>query len=195
MGTIVQLKKVRIAFIDGLFEPEQYEGKGDFRHTATFIVAPGSENDKAVQAAIEKEAQGAWNKKAASMLEDLRGDKKAFSYWKNKKSSSGNIYDGFENMYALSAVRKQKDGAPIFLHITKDPDTGKAKRLTGKEGVIYAGCYVNAKVEMWAQVGKYNGMRCGLLGVQFCDHGDSFGGASRPTDDGFDSVDAEDDLA
>ena len=194
MGTIVQLKKVRIAFIDGLFEAEQYENKGEFRHSATFIVVPGSENDKAIQAAIEKEAQAMWNKKAASMLEDLRGDKKAFSYWKNKKSSSGDIYDGFENMYALSAVRKQKDGAPIFLHITRDPDTGKAKRLTGKEGVIYAGCYVNAKVEMWAQGGKYNGMRCGLLGVQFCDHGDSFGGASRPTDDGFDSVDAEDDL-
>jgi hypothetical protein len=174
MGTIVQLKRVRIAFIDNLFEPAQYEGKGDFRHTATFIVAPGSENDKFVQEAILKEAQGAWNKKAESMLEDLRGDKKAFSYWKNKK---------------------QKDGPPIFLHITKDPDTGKAKRLTGKEGIIYAGCYVNAKVEMWAQAGKYNGMRCGLLGVQFCDHGDSFGGASRPTDDGFDSVDAEDDLA
>jgi hypothetical protein len=38
-------------------------------------------------------------------------------------------------------------------------------------------------------------MRCGLLGVQFRDHGDSFGGASRATDDGFDVVDAEDDLA
>ena len=38
MGIIVQLKNVRIAFIDDLFEPSQYEGKGDFRHTATFIV-------------------------------------------------------------------------------------------------------------------------------------------------------------
>jgi hypothetical protein len=194
MGTIVQLKHVRIAFIDELFEPGQYEGKGDFRHTATFIVEPGSANDKAIQAAIESEAKTAWGKNAASMLEDLRGDKKAFSYQKNKKDKAGDIYDGFENMYALSGVRKQKDGAPLFLHNVKDPSTGKAQRLNGKEGIIFAGCYVNAK-EMWAQQGTYRGMRCGLLGVQFDAIGDNFGGASRATDDGFDAVDAEDDLA
>ena len=195
MGTIVQLKHVRIAFIDELFEPGQYEGKGDFRHTATFIVEPGSANDKAIQAAIQAEAVAAWGKKADTMLEDLRGDKKAYSYQKNKKDKTGEVYEGFENMYALSGVRKAKDGAPLFLHNIKDPSTGKAQRLTGKEGVIYAGCYVNAKVEMWAQAGTYRGMRCGLLGVQYDAPGDSFGGASRATDDGFDAVDAEDDLA
>ena len=197
MGTIVQLKHVRIAFIDELFEPGQYEGKGDFRHTATFIVEPGSANDKAIQAAIQAEAVAAWGKKADTMLEDLRGDKKAYSYQKNKKDKTGEVYEGFENMYALSSVRKAKDGAPLFLHNVKDPSTGKAQRLTGKEGVIYAGCYVNAKVEMWAQAGTYRGMRCGLLGVQYDAPGDSFGGASRPSDDGFDAVDAEesDDLA
>lgn len=197
MGTIVQLKHVRIAFIDELFTPGQYEGKGDFRHTATFIVEPGSENDKAIQEAIQKEAVGAWGKKAESMLEDLRGDKKAYSYQKNKKDKTGEIYEGFEDRYALSGVRKQKDGAPLFLHNVKDPSTGKAQRLTGTEGVIYAGCYVNAKVEMWAQTGTHRGMRCGLLGVQYDAPGDSFGGASRATDDGFDAieVDESDDLA
>jgi hypothetical protein len=195
MGTIVQLKHVRIAFIDELFTPGQFEGKGAFRHTATLIVEPGSANDKAIQAAISKEALGAWGKKAEAMLEDLRGDKKAFSYVKNKKNQHGDIYEGFEGMYALSGVRKQKDGAPLFLHNVKDSATGKAQRLTGSEGVIYAGCYVNAKVEMWAQVGKYNGIRCGLLGVQYDAPGDSFGGASRPTDEGFDALEAEDDLA
>lgn len=195
MGTIVQLKHVRIAFIDELFEPGQYEGKGDFRHTATFIVEPGSANDKAIQAAIQAEAVTAWAKKADAMLEDMRGDKKAFSYQKNKKDKAGDVYDGFENAYALAAVRKQKDGAPLFLHNVKDPATGKAQRLTGKEGIIYAGCYVNAKVEMWAQQGTYRGMRCGLLGVQFDAAGDSFGGASRPSDDGFDAIEADDELA
>jgi hypothetical protein len=197
MGTIVQLKHVRIAFIDELFEPGQYEGKGDFRHTATFIVEPGSANDKAIQAAIQTEAVNAWQKKADTMLEDLRGDKKAFSYQKNKKDKTGEVYEGFEDRYALAAVRKAKDGKPLFLHNLKDPETGKAQRLTGKEGIIYAGCYVNAKVEMWAQVGTYRGMRCGLLGVQYDAPGDSFGGASRVSDDGFDAIEAEetDDLA
>lgn len=195
MGTIVQLKHVRIAFIDNLFEPAQYEGQGDFRHSATLIVEPNSANDKAIQAAIQAEAVGLWGKKAEAFLEDMRTNKNKFSYIKNKKDKTGEVYEGFENMYALSAIRKQKDGAPLFLHNIKDPSTGNAQRLTGKEGIIYAGCYVNAKVEMWAQGGTYSGMRCGLLGVQFDGPGDSFGGASRPTDDGFDSIEAEDDLA
>lgn len=195
MGTIVQLKHVRIAFIDDLFTPAQYEGQGDFRHTATFIVEPGSANDKAIQAAISAEAASAWGKKAEAFLEDMRTNKNKFSYIKNKKDKSGEVYDGFEDRYALSAVRKQKDGAPLFLHNVKDPVTGKAQRLTGTEGIIYAGCYVNAKVEMWAQSGTYSGIRCGLLGVQFDAPGDSFGGASRPSDDGFDALDAEDELA
>ena|SRR5579864_2390674 len=196
MGTIVQLKNVRIAFIDDLFEPSQYEGKGDFRHTATFIVQPGSDNDKAIQAAISKEAVGLWGKKAESMLEDMRGNKNKFSYMKNKKDKTGEVYEGFEDRYALSAVRKQKDGAPLFLDNVKGDD-GKARRLTGKEGRIYAGCHVNAKVEMWAQGGTYSGMRCGLLGVQYHAPGDSFGGASRATDEGFDAIDdpETDDLA
>src|SRR5260370_29363444 len=147
MGTIVQLKHVRIAFIDNLFEPAQYEGKGDFRHSATLIVEPGSANDKAIQDAIQKEALALWGKKAESMLEDMRGNKNKFSYMKNKKDKNGEVYEGFENMFALSGIRKQQDGAPLFLHNIKDTATGKAQPLTGKEGIIYAGCYVNAKAE------------------------------------------------
>jgi hypothetical protein len=195
MGTQVLLKNVRIAFIDELFTPGQYEGKGDFRHTCTLIVEPDSENHKLIEAAIAKEAAALWGKKADSMMADIRPDKKACSYIKNKKDRSGDVYEGFEDRYALAAVRKAKDGAPLFLDNVTDSATGKAKRLDGSEGRIYAGCYVNAKVEMWAQGGKYNGMRCGLLGVQYHAPGDSFGGASRLSDDGFDSVDAEDDLA
>lgn len=196
MGTIVHLKKVRIAFIDNLFKPSQYEGQGDYRHSATFIVDPGSENDKALQAAIAAEASAVWGKKAESFLEDMRTNKNKFSYIKNKKDKSGEVYEGFKDKYALSAIRKQKDGSPLFLHNIKDRTTGKAKHLTGEEGVIYAGAYVNAKVEIWAQSGTYSGIRAGLLGVQFDSPGDSFGGASRPTEDGFDSLDApEDDLA
>ena len=200
MGTQVKLKNVRIAFIDDLFEPGQYEGKGDFRHTATFIVQPGDENDKAIQAAIQQEAVGAWNKKADVMLEDMRGNKNKFCYIKNKKDKTGEVYAGFEDRYALSSIRKAKEGAPLFLHKFKDPQTGKAQRLTGKEGVIYAGCNVNAMVEIWAQAtpAAHMGMRCGLLTVQFNSDNDSFGGASKPTDEDFDGIDAptdEDDLA
>lgn len=196
MGTIVQLKNVRIAFTDQLFEAGQYEGKGPFRYSSTLIVAPDSANDKGILSAINGEAATLWGKKAEVMLEDLRGNKQKYCYIKNKKDKNGEIYEGFEGMYALSAVRKTDDGAPLYLHNQADPARGgKPKLLTGKEGVIYAGCYVNAKVEIWAQGGTHSGIRCTLMGVQFAGPGDAFGGASRVTDDGFDAIEAEDDLA
>src|SRR5260370_12451790 len=141
MGTIVQLKHAGIACIDNLFEPAQYEGKGDFRHSATLIVEPGSANDKAIHDAIQKEALALWGKKAESMLEDMRGNKNKFSYMKNKKDKSGEVYEGFENMFALSGIRKQQDGAPLFLHNIKDPATAKAQRLPRKDGTIYSASY------------------------------------------------------
>lgn len=193
MGTIVQLKRVRISYVSDLFVAAQYKGKGAFRHTCTFIVEPGSENDAAIQNAINIQAQEAWGKKSEGVLADLRNDKKNFAYQKNRKNTEGEIPEGFQDKYALSAVRKAEDGVPLFLHNIKDPVTGKPKRLTGSEGVIYGGCYVNAKVEIWAQSGEYVGIRCGLLAVQYDAPGESFGGASRPSDEGFDTIEVEED--
>ncbi len=50
--------------------------------------------------------------------------------------------------------------------------------LTEADGRIYAGCYVNFNVDIWAQDGQYTGIRCSLNGVQFVKDGDAFGGAA-----------------
>ena len=68
----VKLKNVRIAFCQSLLgEAEDYQGNGVFRHSATFLIEPGSENAKAIDAAIKAEAANVWLKKADSMLESL----------------------------------------------------------------------------------------------------------------------------
>lgn len=188
----VMLKNVRIAFCQSLVgEAETFPGSTVARHSAVFLVEPGSENDKAIQAAIKAEAVNVWAKKADSTLEGLKGNSNKYCYL------SGNTkdYDGFEGMMTLGAHRKEADGRPMLLDNVKDPATGKAAKLTGKEGRIYGGCYVNAKVSIYCQNGQYSGVRCGLLGVQFAAPGDSFGGAGRAKEDDFDAMDAEDDLA
>jgi hypothetical protein len=125
----LMLKNVRIAFCQSaLGDAEDYEGNKNFRHSATFIVEPGSDNDKAIQAAIKTEAQALWGKKAEGMLEDMRGSKTQWCYPKNKKDKSGEVYEGFEGMFALGSHRKQKDGKPTLLDNIKDPATGKAAR-------------------------------------------------------------------
>jgi len=187
----LMLKNVRIAFCQSaLGDAEDYEGNKNFRHSATFIVEPGSDNDKLIQNAIKTEASALWGKKAEGMLEDMRGSKTQWCYPKNKKDKSGEVYEGFEGMFALGSHRKQKDGKPTLLDNIKDPATGKAAKLTGNEGRLYAGCYVNAKVSIYCQAGTNSGVRSSLLGIQFAGKGDSFGGAGVAKDDDFDAIDA-----
>jgi hypothetical protein len=195
----LMLKNVRLAFCQSaLGDAEDYEGNKNFRHSATFIVKPGDANDKLIQEAIKAEAATLWGKKADGMLDDMRGSKTQWCYPKNKKDKAGEVYDGFEGMFALGAHRKQKDGKPILLDSIKDPATGKAAKLTGGEGRLYAGCYVNAKVSIYCQSGTNSGVRCSLLGIQYAGQGDSFGGAGVAKDGDFDAIDAPeeaDDLA
>lgn len=60
------------------------------------------------------------------------------------------------------------------------------------DGRPYSGCYVNAKVQIWAQKDKYVGVRCTLVSVQFVKDGDAFGGGGPATADGFEAVEDTD---
>ena len=76
----IKLKNVRIAFIDDLRHAAQFDGQGAFRYSATFLVQPGSENDKIVNDAINEAAADAWGKKAEAMLAGFRGNTNKFCY-------------------------------------------------------------------------------------------------------------------
>lgn len=189
----VMLKNVRIAFCQSAFgEPEDYQGNGVFRHSATFLVEPGSENDKAIKDAIGAEAINVFGKKAEATLSGLRGNSNKYCY---QNGNTKPDYDAFPGNMYIGAHRQKKDGPPLLLDSVKDPATGKAAKLTGAEGRIYAGCYVNAKISIYCQAGQNSGVRAGLLGIQFAGPGDSFGGAGRAKEDDFDAVEADDDLA
>ncbi len=199
----IKLKNVRIAFVDDLRRAAQFDGQGAFRYSATFLVAPGSENDKVILDAITEAATDAWGKKAEAMLTGFRGNTNKFCYIDGNTKPD---YEGFEDMFYLSSHRKQDDGRPLLLDNVADPETGKPARLVdsagewlpGKEGRIYAGCYVNATLDIYAQTKNYPGIRASLKGVQFAADGDSFSGARRANEDDFEAaapVEAEDDLA
>ncbi len=70
--------------------------------------------------------------------------------------------------------------------------------MAEEDGVIYAGCYVNASIEIWAQDNQYGkAIRATLRGVQFFRDGDAFTANNVAAADEFDdlSVDGDDDLA
>lgn len=182
----IKLNDVRIAFCDTILgAPKDYQGNGVFRHSGTFLVVKGSENDKKVEAAIKEAAEGKFGKKAAAILESIKGNSNKYCY------QNGDLkeYDGFQGMMALAAHRKQSDGRPLVIDQRKN-------QVTENDGKLYAGMYVNVTLDIYAQDGQNSGIRCGLIALQLNRDGDSFGGASAGSADDFESLesgsDAED---
>lgn len=170
------LKGVRLSFPE-FWEAKEYKGDGKPNYSAKFFIEPGSENDKKINEAIRAEAALKWPKKVDFMLEELKMDKKAFCYIDGKRVE----YNGAEGNWILSAKRREQDGRPLIIDERKRP-------LQPGDGKPYSGCYVNAKVNIYAQDGDNKGIRCSLITVQFAKDGDSFGGAKPATDDGFDDL-------
>lgn len=167
---------VRLSFPD-IFEAVQYEGKGPFRYNATFLLKPGGENDKKVRAAIREAAVEKFAKKADATLKAIENNSNKNCYVPGDLKD----YEGYAGTMALSSHRKQDAGRPLVIDQNKNP-------LTAADGKPYAGCYVNATVDIYAQDGQNSGVRCGLKGIQFAADGDAFSGGGSASPDDFDDI-------
>lgn len=75
---------------------------------------------------------------------------------------------------------------PLVVDVNKAP-------LTAEDGKPYAGCYVNASIELWTQDNNYGKrVNATLRGVQFYKDGESFAGGGVASDDDFDDLTADD---
>lgn len=182
---IVKLKSVRLAF-PKLREPEPV-GKGDKKYySAAFPIEPGSENHKAVQAAIEEVSKARWRDKWENVLAVIKEKGDIGFKEKPLKNPEGEVYDGFQGMYSMNASRVESDGPPRIVGRYNE-------ELPASSGKPYGGCYVYASVDIWAQDNE-NGRRvnCQLRGIQFEKDGPAFGGAGPVGDDEFDALPEED---
>lgn len=185
----VVIEDVRLSFPD-LFEPKSF-GEGKPAYSAKFIIEPKSPAVKKIEAAIAEVAKEKWGEKADGVLEIINEDKKnAFVKGPYKNKKTGDVYDGFQGMYHLNARTGGDKPAP------KAFDRAK-REVTARDGVFYAGCYVDAVVDIYAQDHPQYGRRinCGLLGVRFVRDGTAFSGGSASADDFADlepSADADD---
>lgn len=171
----VKLKKVRLSFPDLWTAVEFKVGDGKPRFNATFLIEPGSENDKAIRHAIGEAAKETFGAKAPAILKSLEGNANKYCYL------DGNLkeYDGYEGMMYLACHSKVK---PYVCD--KNPEIP----LTAESGRPYAGCYVNATVEIYAQKGENQGVRASFTGVQFAADGDAFSAGRPATPEDFDTV-------
>lgn len=177
----IKLKQVRMDFAD-LWTPTQYKNQGAHRYNLTVLVEPGSENDKAIEAAIQFEAEQTFGKKAAAMLKSFASQKNQYCYQLAAATPEYEYRTGFK---VLGAHNKLK---PMVIDHLKNP-------LSADSGKPYRGCIVNAKVSLYAQAttgAKDGGIRCSFNGVQFWKDAPAFGGARPASLEDFELSDGAD---
>lgn len=174
------LKDARLAF-PALWEPKTVNGEGKPRYGASLLIPVDHPQVEAMRKIIAAVAKDRWKDKAQSVLTSLEKSDKVALHDGDMKAT----YDGFEGNLYVSAA-SQDNAPPTVVDQGRNP-------LGPKSGKPYAGCYVNASLEFWAQDNSYGKrINCTLRGVQFVRDGDAFS-AGRPADaDEFDEIDAQD---
>ena len=185
MGMKMMLPNVRCSFLV-IGEPEQYQGQGPFRWSATALVPYNSELAAKVVEGLKQTARDKWEKKWETAYENIIVDPKACCWIDGKRKE----YDGYAGHFALTAHRYQDKGRPLVMDTDKSPIYKPDNSIyEGKGGRVYSGCFVNMQVEFWAQDNKAGkGLRATLLGIQRVKDGDAFGGGAAPTADDFGEI-------
>jgi len=177
MGQILNLPNVRLAFPD-LFTATDYDNNGKFCYRAQLLVPAGSAVYKLIQKTITEVAEEAFGKAAPSVMKKIEQDNKL------KCFIDGDLkeYAGFAGHYALTATRPVDKKRPLLINRDKSP-------VGADDDVLYAGCFVNGRVEFWPQDNNHGRtVRCTLLGLQFNRSGDPFVTGTQATEDDFEDL-------
>lgn len=165
------LNDVRLAF-PTLFEAKTVNGEGKPAFSASLLLDPTDKQVKAIEAAIEAVAREKWGAKAESILKQMRAQDKTALHDGDLKSN----YSGFEGMLYVSARSATR---PTVIDRDRTP-------LVESDGRPYAGCYVNASIELWPQDNNYGKrINAQLRGIQFARDGDAFAGGGAAAADEF----------
>lgn len=162
----IKLTNVQLSF-PSLFQRAEFNGDlGKFE--ATLLMDKDSSNAKKIQAAVD------------SMLAEnkvkLSADKICFK--------DGNLvaYDGYANKMSFKGTSNKRI---TVINRDKSP-------IVEDDDIIYAGCFVNAVIDLWYQDSKFGKRINGnILGIQFSKDGEPFG-AGGISDDDFDTIEDED---
>jgi Enterobacter phage Enc34, ssDNA-binding protein len=172
----VFLTNVRLAFAN-IFEAKAAAAEAEPRYSACFILDPASDNAKKLDKAVLAVATEKWKDKATAVLKKLVEDNRMSYVRSDKTDKNGEVYEGFEGSYSISASNKRRPS--IF---DRDP----AHQLVAADGRPYSGCYVNALITVWAQDNQYGRrINAELNGVQFVGDGDAFGAGRVASKDDF----------
>lgn len=163
----IKLHNVRLSF-PSLFRKAVFNGE-ETKYEATFLL------DKEAHADKIKEIEGVMMAMQKDTLKTkLKEDKLCL------KDGDGVDYAGYAGTMSIKASSPKR---PMVIDRDKTPLAESDERL-------YAGCYVNAVVELWAQNNQWGKrINANLLGVQFFKDGEPFADGVVATEDDFDAFD------
>jgi len=159
------LKNVRLSF-PSIFQKAEFDGNIG-KYESTFLLDKSDEKtktmlDEAIEAAI------------AEAKVKVPSDKRCL------KDGDESDYDGYEGHWSFKAANSKR---PTVIDRDKSP-------LVEEDEKLYAGCYVNAVVDLWVQNNKFGKrVNANLYGVQFLKDGEPFGMGSTDVSDDFDDLD------
>lgn len=171
----MKISNARLSF-PNIFKPTAFAEGQDKKYSATFILPSYDPQVKQIKEEMRRIAKEKWGDDVPSNIKLCLRD------------GSEKEMDGFGS-------------STVFFNASNSKRPGVFDRdrtpLVAEDGRPYAGCYVNAVVEFWAQDNKYGKrINASLSGLQFSKDGDSFGGGARSANaDDFDDVsdDGDDD--
>lgn len=172
----ITIKRARLAF-PVLFRAKAIND-GEPQFNASFLLDATSDaaQIKAINTTLDAVAKEKWGAKADGIMKSIRAAEKLCLRDGDRKAE----YAGFEGSMYVSASNKMR---PTL----KDRDG--TTPLAEQDGKPYAGCYVNAVVEVWAQDNQFGKrINASLLGVQFVSDGDRFTGGGVATDADFEDL-------
>ena len=170
----IRLENVRLAF-PNLWEAKQVNDQGAAKFSAAFLFPPGHPAEKAVKEALSQVAKDKWGEKAAELYKSLKAKDRLALHDGATKAE----YAGYEGNLFVNATNALK---PLVVDGNKQP-------LSVQDGKPYSGCYVNAKVEIWAQDNKHGKrINASLMGVQFVKDGERLAGGSVASEDDFEEI-------
>jgi len=178
----IKLTNARLAF-PALFTAKTVNGEGDPAFSASFILAPDNPAVALLKDAMDKVGAEKWGAKWPTVKKELVSKDRLALHDGDSKAD----YDGFAGNQFVAARSKMR---PTVVDRDRTP-------LAESDGRPFAGCYVDAIIELWAQDNNYGRrINASLSGVQFRRDGDRFGGGGVARADEFDVIEEqEEDLA
>tara|TARA_R110000803_G_scaffold46891_4_gene98255 strand:+ start:16075 stop:16581 length:507 start_codon:yes stop_codon:yes gene_type:complete len=162
--TKIILKNVRLSF-PSIFQRSVFDGK-EGKFEATFLI---DKEDEKTYTAVNNAIKAAIKESGVK----IPSDKICL------KDGNDIEYDGYENQWAVKAANSKR---PTVINRDKTP-------LAADDNVIYAGCHVNAIIDIWIQNNSY-GKRANanLYGIQFVKDGEPFGQGPVDVTDEFEDL-------